>query len=282
MPATGSKTYRPLNLSIRLRADGFSFFVCDAQAASLVRGEHFKLEEGTTLAERLTRELARTEYNNRQIEQVFVLVGGPVTHVPLEEFRRDEAATMYNFVVSTPEGVKQHVGYNILPQLEVVELFAIADDVEEAIIRFHPTARLFAANAMVLERLCTGNNSSSADISTELYAYQPSDNQLTIVACRNDKKVTTLQMANTYDIAGADDAVYFILSVWQMFNMIQTTDGITLLGQKSELMNEILKRLKEYVIHVHHLLPNDFFPNMPLAREREVPLDLMALLLNRL
>ncbi|MBR1665068.1 MAG: DUF3822 family protein, partial [Bacteroidaceae bacterium] len=96
MPATGNKSYHPLSLSIRLRADGFSFFVCDLQTSSLIRGEHFRLTDSVSLAEQLSQELTRPDYFNRQIDQCFVLVCTASTRVPLEEFHREEAAALYD------------------------------------------------------------------------------------------------------------------------------------------------------------------------------------------
>ena len=95
MPATGNKSYHPLSLSIRLHADGFSFFVCDPQTSSLVRGEHFRRSADVPLAQQLQQELCRPDYFNRQIDQTYVLICTPSTRGPLEEFRRDEAAALY-------------------------------------------------------------------------------------------------------------------------------------------------------------------------------------------
>ena len=98
MQETGkNKAYHTLSLSIRLRADGFSFFVCDLQSGSLMRGEHFTLATGETIAERLVTELSRSDYFNRQINQAFVMTDAASTLVPLEEFRREEVSQLYGF-----------------------------------------------------------------------------------------------------------------------------------------------------------------------------------------
>ena len=151
MPATGNKSYHPLTLSIRIFADGFSFFVCDPQTSSLVRGEHF-LKEKEPLAAHLQRELSRSDYNNRQIDQVYVLICTPSLHVPLEEFHRDEAASFYAFALAEQDMSRLRVAYTIQPDLESVEVYAVERDVEEAILQFFPTARFFASRALLMER----------------------------------------------------------------------------------------------------------------------------------
>ena len=117
MPETGNKPYHPLSLSIRIHADGFSFFVCDPQSSSLVRGEHFRRTESVPLAQQLTQELCRPDYFNRQMDQAYVLLCSPSIHVPLEEFRRDEAAALYNFTMTETNQDAVRVAYTILPQL---------------------------------------------------------------------------------------------------------------------------------------------------------------------
>ena len=114
MPATGNNSYTPLSLSIRLRADGFSFFVCDVQSNSLIQGEHFAATEACPLPELLQRELARPEYFNRQIVQAYVLVCTPSTHVPLEAFRRDEATELFACTFPHQSIIDHRVAYTIL------------------------------------------------------------------------------------------------------------------------------------------------------------------------
>ena len=99
------------------------------------------------------QELSKPDYFNRQIDQAYVLICSPSTHVPLEEFRRDEAAALYGFTFAGEEMESLRVAYTIQPQLESVELYAIPRDVEETILQFYPTARFFASRAMLMERL---------------------------------------------------------------------------------------------------------------------------------
>ena len=174
MQATGNKSYHPLSLSIRLRADGFSFFVCDLQTSSLIRGEHFRLADSLSLAEQLTQELTRPDYFNRQIDQCFVLVCTPSTRVPLEEFHREEAAALYALAFNQEDAAEQRVAYNILPQLESAEIYAIPADVEEAVLQFYPTARFFASRAILMERLLLLEE-DQPDLQRQLYVCSETD-----------------------------------------------------------------------------------------------------------
>lgn len=276
MPATGNKSYHPLSLSIRLRADGFSFFVCDLQTSSLIRGEHFRLADSLSLAEQLTQELTRPDYFNRQIDQCFVLVCTPSTRVPLEEFHREEAAALYALAFDQGNAAEQRVAYNILPQLESAEIYAIPADVEEAVLQFYPTARFFASRAILMERLLLLEE-DQPEQQRRLYVCSETD-AYSLYAFDGRR----LRYANTFQIASVPDALYFILNVWKQLELDQQKDSLKLLASQDENNEELRQALSEYLLYIEALSPADIFPRVPLAREKQVPVDLMALLLNRI
>ncbi len=275
MPATGSSGYHTQSLSIRLQADGFSFFVCDQHTNILVRGEHFSLAEGELLSDRLLLELSRPDYSHRALSQAYVLLTGPSTCVPLEEFRRDEAAAIYDFTLGrSPE--HHRVAYTILPQLECVELFAVDTDVEEVVLQYFPTARFFSSRAMLMERLMLADADAGGD-HVRLYIC-PEDAGYSIFAYADSR----LRFANTFETAAEADALYFVLNVFQQLGLAAETDHVVMVAPRRERDQQLAKQLAGYVLHVDSLATTDLFPRVRLAAEPEVPVDLMALLLNRL
>ncbi len=276
MPATGNKSYHPLTLSIRIFADGFSFFVCDPQTTSLVRGEHFQLN-GESLPIRLRRELNRSDYYNRQIDQVYVLICTPSLHVPLEEFRREEAAALYAFTFAGQDMSSLRVAYTIQAELESVEVYAISRDVEEVVLQFYPTARFFASRALLMERLMRYGQDAGSDCRRLNVCI--SNEGLELVAFKEDR----LLFANTFDCTASPDIQYFTLHVWQMLDYDAEEDCLTLIVEKADEQIQALQTaFSAYVRHVELLPAASLFSNVPLAREDEVPTDLKALLLNRL
>jgi len=276
MPATGNKSYHPLSLSIRLRADGFSFFVCDLQTSSLIRGEHFLQSDSLSLADQLSRELSRPDYFNRQIDQCFVLVSTPSTRVPLEEFRREDAAALYEFTIASTDKDSHRVAYNILPQLECAELFAIPTEIEETILQFYPTARFFASRAILMERLLLLEEDQPQD-SARLYLC-PESEGFSLFAFDGRR----LRFANTFQSAAVPDALYFILNVWKSLGLDALKDRLKIVAHEDGYDEELRTALAEYLLAIDILTPDDIFSRVPLAREKQVPLDLMALLLNRI
>ncbi|MCR4995247.1 MAG: DUF3822 family protein [Bacteroidales bacterium] len=275
MLATGNKSYRPLTLSIRIYADGFSFFVCDPQTSSLFRGEHFRVDD-EPLAMRLQRELARSEYNNRQIDQAFVLICTPSLHVPLEEFHRDEAASFYAFSLADRDMSDLRVAYTIQPELESVEVYAFGRDVEDAVLQFYPTARFFASRAMLMERLMLHEQDADRR-HRRLYACVTAEG-LEVIAYSDNR----LRFANTFECSASADIQYFTLNAWQMLGYEAEQDHLILISEWADEPTKDLKAaFSNYVRHVDLLPPSDLFSRVPLAREKEMPTDLKALLLNR-
>ena len=274
MLATGkNKAYHSLSLSIRLRTDGFSFFVCDLQAGTLMRGEHFTLSEGETLPAKLAIELSRSDYFNRQINQAFVMSDAPSTIVPLENFRRDEVTQLYAYIHGQ-QTKKQRVAYTIMPHLEAVELFAIDSEVEDAIVQYYPTARFFGSQAMLIERLARYTAEEASVSGHRLFCYSTSD-AVTLVAAEQSQ----LLFVNTYAIANLADAVYFILGAWKQLALDACEDTFVMLGQQPD--NALCQELAAYIANITALQPGQLFSDMPLSHEQQVPLQLMALLLNR-
>ncbi len=274
MPETGNKPYHPLSLSIRIHADGFSFFVCDPQTSRLVRGEHFRCSDSVPLAQQLSQELCRPDYFNRQIDQAYVLICSPSTHVPLEEFHRDEAEKFFSFTISDDDMSRQRVAYTIQPQLESVELYAIPRDIEEVILQFYPTARFFASRAMLMERLLHYNEDMGSDC-RRLY-FCPEGKGFSLFAFSGNH----LQFANLFEADQVVNTLYYTLNVWQSLGMDALADRLVICsgGDNAELR----QALAEYILNIDVVSDETLFPRVPLAHEKQVPTDLKALLLNRL
>ena len=277
MPATGNKSYHPFSLSIRIHADGFSFFVCDPQTSSLVRGEHFRRSDSVPLAQQLQQELCKPDYFNRQIDQAYVLISSPSTRVPLEEFHRDEASALYALTFANEDMTAVRVAYTIQPQLESVELYAIPLDIEETVLQFYPTARFFASRAMLMERLLRYDEDTQIEGAQRMFLC-PEENGFSLYAFADGH----LRFANCFATEHTADSLYYALNTWQTLGFQALKDHLVLCLATETEAEALKQALAEYVLHVDVALHNDLFPRVPLAREKQVPADLKALLLNRL
>lgn len=282
MPATGNNHHITLTLSIRLSADGFCFIVCNPQDNSLIRMERFAVKAGESMSDRLLHELSKPEYFNHSIDQVFVLSSSPSTRIPIEEFRREEAQMLYELTFSNLDFSRIHVTYNILPRLEAVELYSIPRDIEDIIVQFYPTARYFGTNAMLLERLLHLEEESTSKDKRLYLCTLPE--HLALFHFRDG----ALQYANTFKVGTVNDAVYMILYTWNTLKLNAEADHLITFTNEMPSTHSIsntsrlTKVLSDYIAHVETLTPAQLFPRIPIAHEKEIPVDLLALLLNRL
>lgn len=282
MPATGNNPHIALTLSIRLSADGFCFYVCNPQENSLVRSERFSLGADESWTDKLQQALSRQEYFNRNIDQVFVLTCSPSTRVPIESFVREEANALYELAFNLPDVEQYHIIYNILPRLEAVELYRIRRDVEDTILQFYPTARFFGCNAMLQERLLHIDEEST-----------PSERKLYL--CLLPEQLSLFQFhdgalvyANNFPRTSLNDELYIILYAWNTLGLNVETDHLVTLCNElpskfvASSTSRLVKSLSDYIVHIDSLTPATLFPRIPLAHEKALPVDLLALLLNRL
>lgn len=242
----------------------------------MLRGEHFTLDEGETVADKLMHELGRPDYFNSQIEQAFIVVDSPATLVPLEEFRRDETRAFYELTHKQADAMNnKRAAYTIMPHLEMVEIYAIECDVEEAILQYYPTARFFGPRAMLMERLFQYNSQVDA---SEMQLYCHMQHNSCSLFAYNDNGIL---FANTFDAGSVADTTFFILNTWQQLQLNALEDTLVMFNDNYEPIQELQKELAAYLQNIETHQQSELFSNAPLSREQQVPLQLKALLLNR-
>ena len=219
MPATGTNPKQQNSKSIRLTADGFSF------------------------------------YDGREV----VLVVGRSTWMPLREFNASAVDNIYNKVYAPAERPSV-VRYNILPTLEVVELWSVGRDTYEQLRADHPYHRWMGADGVVLETvvhydaLCSSAN--------RLYAYLH-DGEMFVFSYRD----RSLFYANSFWPRSDEEARYFLLAAWRRLAFDAEKDECLLLGDHEAL----LPLLAPYLRHVGSLT-NDML-RLPAS---DLPIDLLC------
>ena len=121
MLGTGNKQLTVQELSIRIYSDGFSFSTPQSQ-------KDVKAAHGKSLHEALEEAFAANALVRPDYEEVNIYADYPSTRIPLDEFRSEEAQALYRLTLGQDSltGMKMH--YEMLPALEVIEVFAIESD----------------------------------------------------------------------------------------------------------------------------------------------------------
>ena len=124
MQETGNNQSQTYNLSIRLHADGFSFYSYNPTRTEPVAIEDYIYHEEESVAETLKKAIAQSAIvRKRNNPVVYGLVTGLSMQVPLECFRKEEAHALYRLTYAQEKTGKTY--YNILPHLEIAQIFTV-------------------------------------------------------------------------------------------------------------------------------------------------------------
>ena len=218
MPATGTNPRHNEKKSIRLTADGFSFYP----------------------------------------GQEVILVAGRSTWMPLAEFNPACVQTIYNKVYA-PADKPSVVRYNILPTLEVIEIWSVDKEVERQLTADHPNHRWLGVDGVVLERISNyerqrGSSPQSSSLiassrrpsGRRLYAYSH-DGELFVFSFADG----SLYYANSFWPATDEEARYYLFGVWQRLNFDPEKDELLLISYDA-----MLPLLQPYIRHIAILTPS--------------------------
>ncbi len=266
MQETGNNQSRTYNLSIRLHADGFSFYGYDPATRDPVAMEDHAYREGESPAETLREAIAQSAVvRGRNGPVVYGLVAGPSMQVPLECFRKEEAHALYRLTYAREKTGKTY--YNILPHLEIAQIFTVDHEEERVLGQRFPGIRFYHSHTMILEKLWL----LSRQDKRKLYAYF--DGKEVFVFSYREQR---LRYANTFPADVAENAAYFILSVWKGLEMDARQEECMLLGG-GDIKNATARLLSRYLQNVGNADASDIYRRSALARNRRIPFDLLAL-----
>lgn len=229
------------SLSIRIHAGGFSFIITDASTSQLWRRSDFVLSEGEVLAQKL--EHALISIAQQVFASVQVVVESPCTRIPLEEFRRDELATLYMVVFPDADLKANDLCYTILPRLESAELFTVDQEVRKVVSRVFPTVRFQNVCGTVLERIMDHHHESLMPVRA-LYAYLTDD--MLLLCSVGDSRI---EYANNFVAVGEAEWLYFTLYTWKTLGLDAHTDRLILAGHAASVQ-ALRSAAREYIRNI--------------------------------
>lgn len=269
MQATGNKHKQPYYLSIRLHADGFSFFSYNLEGVETVAVETYSYKADERPEETLENALTNSSLiKSDRYEMAYGIVHGPAIQVPLEQFRKDDAANLLRLTFRNSQIGK--IYYNILPHLEIAQVFTIAQNLEETLKRHLPNIRLYHSQTMILEKMSGFGDTDEH----QLFVYFQ-EKELFIFGYTDQH----LRYANTFPIETPENTLYYILSVCKELG-INDSEGECFLIGEHESKSSIAETLNKYIHKVKNATSFNIFRSSALARNKRVPFDILALFAN--
>ena len=246
-------------LSIRLSADGFSFYIHHPSKEDEKCYVPYKVDVSYSMTANIKEMLASTEILKHTFKKVNILIESPrFTFVPFDLYEDDHSDTLFyqNFSKIDNETVL----CNILGKSNTVLLFGMDKHAHQLLCESFPNARFFASTSPLIEYF---TNKSKEGNTRKLYAAFKKS-QLEVYAFDRGK----LLMTNVFNCKHTADRVYYLLYVWQQLGYNQAKDQLWLANlptEKDELLTELRKFLQQ-VITLQVLNP-------------DLPIDIQTLLI---
>ena len=233
MQVTGSNLLNTYRLSIRLFSDGFSLSILYAADNSLVQKEDVTVDGNIPLYEMLEKTLKRPPFTEYTFQNVELLVLSPSTCIPLEHFRREEVFALYNLTFPSLKVEKNEVHYQILPSLEVVELFSVNQQVLQTVQDLYPEVEVVSLEGRAIETIANADRKKQ-DRSIHFYAMIAPINML--VCCFREQR---LHYASTFSVDNDADRLYYIMGVWKSLQMDEKTQSLYINNASPELLQHL-------------------------------------------
>ncbi len=213
MRVTGSKKLSTYRLSIRFSADGFSLYIYKEGEIKPVEHQHVKLAADELPHTALERALTRERLLELQYDTVEMVVDSPTTRVPLEKFRRDEVDALYLLTFPDTNPSRESICYEILPNLEVVELFSVNRLLLDMLQRLFSEVQLHSLQGRILEDGAR-REPKQANSPRQMHVYRLSS-ELFLYTMKQRRLV----FASTYAPGAETDALYYVLHAWKLLQL---------------------------------------------------------------
>ena len=244
MLATGNKSLTGYRLSIRFRADGFSFSVLNTLDGSTVQTDRFRVSEPNAAADVLRQALRKPYLMDYRFQSVELVADTQTTIVPLEHFNKGDMLAFYRLCFPNQQASLADMQYQILSSLEAVVLFRLDQDILRIVQECYPDVKVCCTDAQQLEHF--------ADLQGKRLAPEDAEQRDTY-ACFDENRMfvavfrrSKLQYAVSQDASNDDDRTFLLLGIWKSLELRAQKDACHLEGASKELQ----KTLGEYILNI--------------------------------
>lgn len=269
MQVTGSNNITAYSLSIRLSADGFSFFLHTPSQEDSFTHIQYATKSTISITANLKNAFQSEDVLKRDYQRVnIILCDSRYTIIPVEEFDEDKAEEI--FCYNYPEETGTMVMHNVLPKNKAVILFSVDKNTEQLIREHHPNCRFYHQMTSVAEHFF---EKSYVGSTLKMFVYQHERCSDIFVFDRS-----RLQFTNTFPNRETDDSIYYYLYIWKQLGLSQENDEMHLVGNLRD-RKRLLTELRKYVRKVYLIDPAMEFENQKIAEKEDVAYDAKTLLL---
>jgi len=211
-------------LIIRISRDSILLSTTEGQE---VRFERYPLNSGVSQATNMREALKAVPILQDEYNKVQVMMDSAVLVTPVSLFREEDQEQLYRHAFSRQES--QLVMHTILPDLNVVAVFAVQKDLHQVLHERFPQVVYQPLMSSVWHHMY---KKSFTDQHQKLYGYFH-DKKLEVFSFGPNR----FKFQNVYNVGTTDDAVYFLLSVWKLLGLNPQSDELHIAGQMTDRSN---------------------------------------------
>lgn len=257
-------------LYIRISQKEFIFARYDHLKPQTLNYVVYKLQPNISLNANIHEAIRRVTLTKGDFSYVRVLVEGPATLVPLNDFDEDDAESFYFF--NLPEKRKwRRVCYDTLPHLNAVLLFSIDKDVYHTLEESFQNLFVQSAETPLLLHFA---QCSPVSLRQGRMFANLTDGRMSVMGFRKGK----LGLYNSYVLHHENDAAYYLLRTVKSWDFNIETDELFLKGETS-LVEKLQRALSPYVFHVAIIDAVEEFNAHVATLQNTLSFDLIILLL---
>lgn len=251
------------SLSIRLRPDGFSFYVTDPNQFGSCFEKHIKLPEEGNHVENIKKAIFDESYLLLSYRNVTVLSEAlSYQLIPDDFFDRETMEELY--YLGRKASLDKKLMFNHLRRNQYHLLFEMEADLFSFLTRTFGINRVYAHIAPLLEYYIKKSKTASSLMYIHL---NPSGTDISVY------KQGVLQVSVNHRIEELNDYLFHILSVWEALEMDQENDELFICGENPHF-NELKSLLKRYIHKVSRMSAP---VSLTLKEENNIPLEIQTL-----
>jgi len=242
MPVTGNK-HIYYNLSIRVKADGFSFLVTEGTSGDKLLCREFVPAEGQALHKLLAEKLRMPELSDYGFSRVRIITDTETTSIPQQEFVAEDLKQLFSEVFPAFDEGQYELGYTHLPQLDIIEAYQVPKEVRRVVQEVYPDASVTNISAVILGRIATYCKRQQLPDSS-LFAYT-TPVRIFLFSISNDR----LTYANSFLLDQPSNSLFYFLSVWKALNLNARKNHCYLAGEEGSVQY-LSESLQPYLLHI--------------------------------
>ena len=229
-------------LSIRCTADGFCFFLYNPLKSAEEAYSYYFVEADILLSEcgNLKKIIRQTEWLNNPFGKVNVLIETTrQIPIPLDFFEDEQAEELFYHSLHKVEN--ETVGYNVVPNNNIVVLYGMDQSTKAFLQEKYPNAKFYSKTTALLSYY----GKKKGEGNRKKLIVHIAKHTCTLLAYEEGH----LLLCNTQAYTQHTDIAFHSLVCWKSLNLNQEEDELYLSGEVS-CQNELLHILQKYLQHV--------------------------------